>query len=217
MAPCKTRIWLMKCCCLAKGIKFIIIWIDISVWLEWHFPLYCLWKEEKNTTVSIITILYFLYVLCTLLNVCIASLSKHILFKIAASCIVFLIYIAPIFINMPQQCCCFFLWLFVWVSEKNQQQMKEGVSCTCPLYRQYVVVWIFATTFALFSPNTHTNTHASQCVRTSVCYSLQHIHLFDLFYSLSNFFFWTNRKIWLWRAIPGFQYNYKHTPPSIYV
>lgn len=63
------------------------------------------------------------------------------------------------------------------------------------------------------------HTHAS-AVYIRMLHAIHHIiYLFDLFYFyilLSKFFFKPIGRFGC-GAIPGFQYNYEHTPPSIYV
>lgn len=66
-----------------------------------------------------------------------------------------------------------------------------------------------------FSLYTHIVLSVVCSVYTSACYNIQNIFIRFIFilYSLSNFL---NQSEDLVGAIPGFQYNYKHTPPSIY-
>lgn len=130
--------------------------------------------------------------------------------KIAASCIVFLIYIAPIFINMPQQCC-FFL-LFELAKKTNNKWRKEWVRVHCT---DNMLSFGFLLRLLPFFHQTHTQTHTHRSVYIRMLLATAYPFIRFILFSV-KLFFWTNRKIWLWRAIPGFQYNYKHTPPSIY-
>lgn len=113
------------------------------------------------------------------LNVCALHRFQSTFYsKIAASCIVFLIYIASIFINMPQQCFFSLPWLLFKLAEKTPTtSTNKGRS----EYVYIVPTICCRLDFCYdFCPFFTVHTHASQC--TSVCYSLQHTYVYSIYF-----------------------------------